>query len=145
MPIGTQLPPVWFKGTELLSGSTQINLANGASSVMPFLGVLDLSGYNTLSLFVTITSLVAGNTFKTILSAVDPSTGAAVAGNLGDVTLLSKTASGSYAASLYLPTYYSTLTGLILPFYQGLLTVSNTGGNVGTMHVTAIKLWLSYA
>jgi hypothetical protein len=108
-------------------------------------GRFDASGYNTLSFFVTIADMVALNTFKAVLSVVDPETGLALASNKGDVTLVSQTASASYATSLYLPSYYATLTGLVLPFGVMLLTLSNTGGHAGTMHVTALKMWLSNA
>lgn len=118
-----------------------IGLANAATTS----GKFDASGFNTLSIFVTIADMVAGNTFKAILSVLDPETGAALAGNKGDDTLISQTASASYAVSLYLPTYYSTLSGLVMPFYLMLLTLSNTGGNAGTMHVNALKIWLSNA
>jgi hypothetical protein len=128
-----------------------IAIPDGGSVVLPRRDIslayntLILAGYNTCALVVTIADMVAGNTFKATLNTVDPETGDVLVGGLGDLELISETANGSYAGQVYLPAYYATITGLVLPFDLGLLTLSNTGGHAGNMHVTAVKLWLTYA
>jgi hypothetical protein len=135
----------FFSGPALQGSALPIPLANAGTRQLPNVGVLDAAGFNTLSLFVTIANMVAGNTYKIVLSVVDPETGLALAANKGDQTLISQTANNSYATTLYLPTLYAGLTTAVMPFYFLILTLSNTGGNVGTMNTTALKLWLSNA
>jgi len=139
------LPPARFFGGQYLNGgiALPIVLADAGSATLPLRDAC--SGFNTLNLLVTITNIVAGNTFKVILETIDPETGAAIPSALGSVTMISQTTNNSFAASLYLPAYYTGLTGLILPFYVNDLKLTNTGGNAGNMNVTALKVWLSNA
>lgn len=140
--IASGLPPVTF-----ISGAQfeafPLAIANNTTEVLPGARALDVSGYNTLSLFVTV-DLVAGNTVTVTLATVDPQTGAQVGGNLGDLLLVSTAADGSFATTVYLPAYYATLTGLVLPFYQVQFNLRNAGV-AGAASVTAFKLWLSNA
>lgn len=156
--LAASVPPAVFIGSTIdaqyLNNATPIPLANAATLTLPRIQngefafqsqVLDISGFNTLSLFVTIADIVAGNTFAVTLATVDPQTGAALAGGLGDLALISETTNGSYATTVYLPAFYAAIVDDVLPFYQVFLVLSNTGGNAGTMHVTAFRLWLTNA
>jgi hypothetical protein len=146
------LPSVQFQGFKTLQGgaggayTVPYVLANAATLTVPTVsGVLDASGYNTLSVFVTFSSIAAGNTFKVTLYALNPVTGAVLAGTLGAPVLISKTANGSYGATLYLPSYYASLSADVMPFYLVKLVLSNTGGNAGNLSVDDFMLWLSNA
>lgn len=142
------LPPVLFITGNQLNGTapgTAITFTDGQTRTLGGTKPVNISGYNTLSVFITLLNMVAGNTFTVTMSVVDPSTGAAVASGLGDLELVSETTDDDYATTVYLPAYYATLTGLILPFHLALFTLSNTGGNAGVMSVTALKFWLTNA
>jgi len=139
------LPPVMFIGARKLQ--LPVAVTNGTTETIPGPAdpFLDFQGYNTLSVFATITALPGGNTLTAVLVTMDPETGAALASDLGDATLLTMAANDDYAATLYLPTYYATLSGLVLPFYQFSIDLVHTGAGVGDVSLDALKLWLTNA
>lgn len=106
---------------------------------------LDISGWNTLSWFVTFSFLPAGNDFVLTLSTYDPQTGAVLVGGLGDLELTTQSADGNYAGTVYLPSYYASIAGKVMPFFQNVFQFTNDGATPGTMQVDAFKVWLSNA
>lgn len=142
--IAPALPPVLFVPSSKF-GLFPLQIVNATTQAVPS-SVLDFSGYNTLSVFITIANLPAGNNLDVTLVTFDPETGAALVGSLGNAVVIDNiAANGSAAATLYLPAYYADLAALVLPFYQHKVNLVHNGGTAGTLDVTAFKLWLSIA
>lgn len=151
MPISANaqaaLPQVRFISGRTLNGGSAlpIAIAPGGTQRLPFVGAtIDFSGFNTFFFFLTVANLPSGNDLTLVLDAIDPETGVAVADNKGQVSLLEESASGSYAGTLYLPSYYAGLSGLVLPFGAMAMTLDHVdGGGVGNLSITAFKIWLT--
>jgi hypothetical protein len=142
----------FLTGTQLNNGTFPIGIANGGTATLPVAGFpgpganfLDFSGFNTLSCFITIASMGAGNTFTVVVVAMDLETGAAVVSSLGNSTLLTLAANGSFAGTMYLPSLYASLSALILPFARMSINLVHTGATGSTASVTALKFWLTNA
>jgi len=146
------LPPVAFIGLVTLQTGVPLQIAKGNTSTLPADlastvrgNFFNCAGYNTISAFATLANLPAGNTLTIKLISIDPETGVAVVGSLGNLTLFTLTANGNYAGTSYLPTIYASLSSAVLPLYLEQVTLAHTGATAGTLDVSAFKLWLSNA
>jgi hypothetical protein len=134
------LPPCRFIPGSVLNGNIPLPFTVAAAGIDTFLR-LDFQGFNTFSIYVDISNVSAG-AFIATLYVLDPETGLPL-DTLTGAELINETADGIYAATLYLPAYYATLTDTIMPFFQNSLILQNTGAT--DISVDALKLWLSNA
>lgn len=103
-------PPIVFGEQAVLGGSSLVCPGGATTRRPPAPAHLDLSGYNALSLFFTVSGLGGGQTLEVYLNTQDPEsdTGGVVAGNLGRTLLYTASADGSFATTLSLPTALSS-------------------------------------
>lgn len=146
IPNAQPLPPSQFIGGNFLYfAGLPIGINNGGSRALPSGTTatwIDFSGYNTLSVFVTIADTAGADVFALSVGVADPETATTV----GLEELISEDGDGSFAATLYLPAFYATLDDAVLPFTNtNFLLLTYTGATSSTVHVTALKLWLTNA
>lgn len=139
------LPQCQFlTGRQLFGAPLPIVIPGDDSQPLPSLTqAIDFSGFNTLSYFMSVTGISGGDNLEMTLVTFDPETGSGIPSAKGNLVLLTATADGDYAGTLYLPSYYDGLAGLILPFFQEIINLVHNGSGGGDVSVTALKFWLS--
>lgn len=141
------LPATQFIPGKIINGGVALPISApvGSTRLPAAPKVLDISGYNALAVFLTVASLPAGNDLVLRIDTIDPETAAVIPSNLAELDIVSASADGNYAGSVYLPAYYDGLTGLILPFLQSVFNLSHAGPTNTPCSITALKIWLGNA
>jgi hypothetical protein len=144
---GAALPAASFIPASVLKGSAlPIVLAGNTALPLPSLvRAVDFSGFNTLSTIITVSGISGGDNLEVDLVVEDPETGTATVFPIGFYNIFTLTTNGSFANTLYLPSYYAANSTNIMPFYQNLVNLVHNGNAGTSITISALKFWLTNA